>query len=100
MGWLKDSISWTHFLSVVRESLEEMKKAIGLHATELQTLRHHNQMMVEKLTQQQAEISRLDRKVESLEGHLRIRVVERVVVEAAETVPLTLLSSKTSSDTP
>ena len=29
MGWLKDSISWTHFVSVLRESIDELKKSIG-----------------------------------------------------------------------
>lgn len=72
MGWMKDSISWAHFVSVLRESVDELKKSIGQHSAELQQLRQQNQMLLQQLVQQANEMQRLDRKLESVEAHLRM----------------------------
>ena len=71
MGWIKESISWAHFVTVLRESVSELKQSISQNATEIQQLRQQNQLLLQQLVQQANETQRLERKLDSIEAHLR-----------------------------
>ena len=94
MGWVKDSISWAHFVSVLRESVDELKKSLGQHSSELQQLRQQNQMLLQQLVQQANETQRLERKIESIEAHLRESRVSSVTIDAMSQSPKRLASRR------
>ncbi len=71
MGWIKDSVSWAHFVTIVRETVDELKKSISQHSKELDQVRNQNQLLLQQSVQQANEIQRLERKIESIEAHLR-----------------------------
>lgn len=73
MNWFK-AIEWTHFVTVLKDTIDELKKSINQHTSELQQLHQQNQMLLQLLGQQKNEILRLERKLESIEMHLRIPV--------------------------
>lgn len=87
MGWIKDSISWAHFVTVLRESVDELKKSLGQHSSELQQLRQQNQMLLQQLVQQANESQRLERKIESIEAHLRSPRASNLTIDAISQLP-------------
>lgn len=87
MGWIKDSISWAHFVTVLRESVDELRKSIGQNSTELEKLRNQNQLLLQQLVQQANETQRLERKLESIEAHLRAPNVPNMTIDALSSHP-------------
>ncbi len=87
MGWMKESISWAHFVTVLRESVEELKKSLGQHSSELQQLRQQNQLLVQQLVQQANEMQRIERKLESVETHLRGSFVHGHTIDSIRQQP-------------
>lgn len=87
MGWIKDSVSWAHFVTVLRESVDEIKKSLSQHSSELQQLRQQNQMLLQQLVQQAHETQRLERKIESIEAHLRSPPVHGLTIDAMSQQP-------------
>ena len=71
MGWIKESISWAHFVAVLRESVSELRKSVSQNATDIHNLRQQNQFLLQQLVQQNNEVQRLERKLESIEAYLR-----------------------------
>lgn len=99
MGWIKDSISWAHFVTVLRESVDELKKSLGQHSSEIQQLRQQNQMLVQQLVQQANETQRLERKLESIEAHLRAPHARALTIDSMSQ-PVKLPPSDASRDEP
>lgn len=87
MGWIKDSVSWAHFVTVVRETVDELKKSIGQHSKELDQVRAQNQLLLQQSVQQATEIQRLERKIESIEAHLRGVVTRPFTIDAMSSSP-------------
>lgn len=71
MGWIRDSISWAHFVTVLRETIGELRKLLAQHGSEIGQLRHQNQLLLQRLVHQANEIQRLERRIDSIESHLR-----------------------------
>lgn len=71
MGWIKDSISWAHFVTMLRETVDALRKSLNQHSAEIQQLRQQNNLLVQQLVQNANEFQRLERKIESIEAYLR-----------------------------
>lgn len=88
MGWIKESISWANFVTVLRETIDELRKSLGQHSTELQDLRQQNQLLLQQLVQQANDMQRLERKLEGIELHLRAPIIQSHPVEAVVRQPM------------
>jgi chromosome segregation ATPase len=99
MGWIKDSVSWAHFVTVIRETVDELKKSIGQHSKELDQVRGQNQLLLQQSVQQANEIQRLERKIESIEAYLRGMPTRALTIDAISSSPR-LTSSEVKSAEP